>query len=121
MTDKQIEILRRTITGLHGYDDVDSEGRSVLLFLSEQKYCCTKQLSDPVYWITQKGLAALQEIDDKAEQKSKDERQQRFENKVSVLSVLIPFVTFILGILVEHFSGVLGLIIALFHSAPPVS
>lgn len=36
------------------------------------------------------------------EQQAKNERQQRFDNKISVLSVLIPLITFIIGVLIEH-------------------
>lgn len=41
---------------------------------------------------------------EQAEQKA----QQRFQNKISVLQVLVPAVTFVLGLIVEHFTGLIG-------------
>ena len=76
--------------------------------------------SDP-YRITSKGreyrLDLQQELNEKAEQiekehnqESKQERQQRFENKMSVATLLVSVVTFVAGILVEHYSGLFSLI-----------
>lgn len=50
-------------------------------------------------------VRALQ-IGQAAEQQAKQERQQRFENKISVANVLVPLFTFVLGLIVEHFDGV---------------
>ena len=57
-------------------------------------------------------LAAMnQELDEKAERK----KQQSFQNKLSVANILVPFVTFFLGVIVEHWSGLVDLVIKLFH------
>lgn len=65
--------------------------------------------------ITDEGRLALaamnQELDEKAERK----KQQSFQNKLSVANILVPFVTFFLGIMVEHWSGLVDLVIKLFH------
>lgn len=53
------------------------------------------------------------------EQESKQDAdkkaQQRFQNKILVAQALVPVITFILGLLVEHFSGVLKWLSGLFH------
>ena len=65
--------------------------------------------------ITDEGRLALaamnQELDEKAERK----KQQSFQNKLSVANILVPFVTFFLGVMVEHWSGLVDLAIKLFH------
>lgn len=65
--------------------------------------------------ITDEGRLALaamnQELDEKAERK----KQQSFQNKLSVANILVPFVTFFLGVVVEHWSGLVDLVIKLFH------
>ena len=71
-------------------------------------YVYTKALDPPIYLITQKGLAKLKEIEDKAKQEAKDEGQRRFQNKISVAQVLVPLITFILGLVVEHYSGLVS-------------
>ena len=65
--------------------------------------------------ITDEGRLALaamnQELDEKAERK----KQQSFQNKLSIANILVPFVTFFLGVMVEHWSGLVDLVIKLFH------
>lgn len=57
--------------------------------------------------ITELGKNELEQFEEKRAEATKKERQQRFENKISVLNLLVPLVTFLLGLLVEHFSGVI--------------
>lgn len=51
---------------------------------------------------------------DCAQNHTERKRQQRFQNKVSVASVLVPFITFILGLIVEHFGNIVGSLFSLF-------
>ena len=66
--------------------------------------------------ISEAGKDALADFEQARQQHTKQERQQRFENKVSVASVLIPLVTFLLGLLVEYYVGILAGVSSLFHS-----
>lgn len=67
--------------------------------------------------LTSAGMLALQKESemaaDMSRQNAKQEKQQRFENKIAVANLLVPFVTFILGILTEHF-GLIDLIVHFF-------
>ena len=49
-----------------------------------------------------------------ARDEAKQEKQQRFENKVAIANLLVPLVTYIFGILTEHYTGVLEFLIRLF-------
>lgn len=70
----------------------------------------------PIAWeITISGEIALSEFEEASAKKAKDEKQQRFQNKISVASVLIPLITFILGLMVEHFYGIIGIIFEVLH------
>lgn len=94
MTKRQIEILKMSINGVHYYD-LDGNDRGALMYLQNEGYVYTKALDPPIYFITQKGEAKLQELEDIAEQEAEKKRQQRFENKISVLNVLVPAITFV--------------------------
>ena len=59
----------------------------------------------------EKELQASKEV---ANENSKKERQQRFDNNIAIASLLVPFVTFILGIILEHFAGIISLFIKFF-------
>ena len=74
------------------------------------------RLDEPVkQWkITVLGEEALLEFEEQRDKDAKAERQQRFENKISIASVLVPAVTFILGLLVEHFSGIISIALSVF-------
>ena len=64
--------------------------------------------------ITPKGVLRLDALEHKAEQDTKNERQRRFQNKISIAQVFVPLITFVIGILVEHFTGIADLISAAF-------
>lgn len=64
--------------------------------------------------ITALGLDALNEFEQAHNQTSKNERQKRFENKIAVLNVLVPLITFFFGLLLQYFSNIIGLVIDLF-------
>lgn len=57
----------------------------------------------------------LQLAEKEAKQAAKNERQQRFNNKIAIATLLIQFVSFIFGILAEHYVGVFNFVSALFH------
>lgn len=42
-------------------------------------------------------------------------KQQRFDNKISVASVLVPTITFFIGVVVEHFAHLVEFLISLFN------
>lgn len=52
---------------------------------------------------------------DRAHDYAEHKRQQRFQNKISVASVLVPFITFILGVIAEHFGNIVDFLFGLFH------
>ncbi|MEL4862204.1 hypothetical protein AAEU42_13225 [Pseudoflavonifractor phocaeensis] len=60
------------------------------------------------------GEDVLAEFEQRHEEKAKEERQKQFENKVSLASVLVPVITFVLGLVIEHILGVMGTIFSLF-------
>ena len=65
--------------------------------------------------IRSEAKAQLQLAEEKGKQTAKDERQQRFNNKIAVATLLIQLVSFIFGILAEHYVGIFNWISALFH------
>ena len=71
-------------------------------------------LGSDKYRLTTLGSNAFEDAKEERNKQAKNERQQRFENKVSVASVLVPTVTFFLGLVVEHSTQVVDLIISLF-------
>lgn len=64
---------------------------------------------NPTKWeLTRKGEDALSEFEQDRQKQAEDKRQRRFQNQVSVAQVLVPFVTFLLGLVVEHYSGLVS-------------
>lgn len=54
------------------------------------------------------GVNAYKQLKKEREQDAKNERQQRFDNKISIASILVPLVTFIFGLLIEHFTSLVS-------------
>ena len=53
--------------------------------------------------ITPDGQDALEAFEEQRKQESKAERDRRFQRKIGIANVLIPLVTFVLGLLVQYF------------------
>lgn len=91
--------------------------------ISESKSLKDKEFIEPkltgsliaVYFITTIGKDAMLQFEQRREEQAKNERQQRFQNKIAVATVLVPLVTFVLGLVVEHFSGIVSFFLSLFQ------
>lgn len=73
------------------------------------------QLYETDWVITPLGLDALSAYEKHRAKNAEAKRQQRFQNKLSVASVLVPFISFILGLVVEHYSGLVSVLLKLFR------
>lgn len=80
----------------------------------ESIYIAPVFVTDRRYKLSPAGEDALCAFEQEHQEKAKAERQQRFENKISVASVLVPLITFFLGLVVEYYAGVVGLVVSLF-------
>ena len=56
-----------------------------------------------------------QQAEEVAEKKAEDERERRSQKKIAIAQVLVPLITFILGILVEHLSGIAEIVLRILH------
>lgn len=61
------------------------------------------------------GEDRLEQLNQEAIDKTKQEKQQRFENKIAVLTLLVTLVSFIAGLVVEHTTNVVSNVLVLFH------
>ena len=55
-----------------------------------------------------------QEAAKEARDEAKQEKQQRFENKIAIANLLVPLITYICGLLTEHYAGIFGFFLKLF-------
>lgn len=56
-----------------------------------------------------------QQAEEVAEKKAEEERERRFQKKIAIAQVLVPLITFILGVLAEHFSGIAEIVLRILH------
>lgn len=64
--------------------------------------------------ITTLGNDELSAFEKSCQEYTDKKRQQRFDNKIAIASVLIPLITFILGLFVEHWAGIAQWFLSLF-------
>ena len=64
--------------------------------------------------LTDDGANAYELEEEVRKEHSNQQRQQRFQNKISVASVLVPAVTFILGLIAESCFRIVDWVVALF-------
>ena len=55
------------------------------------------------YTILANGLKELSEL-------KNNKRQKQFENRIAVINIIIPVISFAVGLLVEHFSNIISVI-----------
>lgn len=124
MTDLKFALLHRIYSAaptspLSKYDLLNSNPKAInrtqeaLDDLIYQEYISIP-LGSTTVKITSAGRIAYETAKEEREKQAQNKRQQRFNNKISVASVLIPCITFILGIVIGHFSGIIEWIVSLF-------
>lgn len=114
MTRQQIDMLKRAEKGVI-WDDQPPDSKTALRYLLNAGLCQWRvDIQSGLIVITESGKAKLSEAEEAAEQKAKEESQRKFQNKVSVAQVLVPAVTFILGLIVEFRIGIIGVILQVF-------
>lgn len=94
--------------------------RETLRFLESLGLARAREDHGPGRWeLTEAGRRALDvralQMEQAAEQQAKQERQQRFENKISIAGVLVPLVIFALGIVIERYKGLVPFPAGLFR------
>lgn len=96
--------------------DVDNQRFQTFI---DRKYVTINSVNHdlrPKDWmLTAAGCDALLEFEERRYNKAKQERQQRFENKISVLNLFVPLITFVLGLIVENRFEIVSFFISLFH------
>ena len=79
-------------------------------------------IEEGLVYLSEKGKVAVAEYRDKlqllekeARKESEDKVQQSLQNKISIANILVTLVVYILGLLTEHFTHIIGGISAIFE------
>lgn len=64
--------------------------------------------------LTPLGANAYEQANEERRNQTDQKKQQRFDNKISVASVLVPLITFFLGIIVEFQANIVEWLLAIF-------
>lgn len=112
-TSDQYAILQRLESGLM-YDDLTEAEREVLRYLDQSGLVQPRaDIRDGYYTISQAGArvlaerrAELQGSEKVAQQYAEQKEHRNFQKKITVLTSLIAFVSFLFGVILEHFAGV---------------
>ena len=94
----------------HNINEIKSTIDDLIEFNLIEKVPCS-----PNYKLTTRGKRALR-LEKKSRYKNTEQKEkQTFDNQISVANLLVPFVIFILGILVANFSKIISIISSLLH------
>lgn len=135
LTDKHIRLLRLSANGVDYYKDLNADERSAMNFLLEQRLCEFRSLDQTVCFATELGKTVLagisikeaqaaseqrekervesKRIEERREDYANEERRYRTQNKIAII---MPLVTFFLGVLTEHFFDVFGTLANQIHA-----
>ena len=117
MTKLQISALKRLENADIRSADIPPGEEEIYGFLSQQGFADFTRGRDEngQAYNFYLGCAALSEFEDMARQQAANKRQNATQNKLAVIGILVPLVTFLLGLVVEHFTGWLNAAISFFH------
>lgn len=116
-TDEQYAIIERLEAGLN-YWNLSEDQQWFLRYLQDEGIAQPRaDIADGHYLLTEFGKRILfarverqlkesQESAKIASDEAKQEKQQCFENKIAIANLLIPLITYILGIFTEHYAGI---------------
>ena len=132
MTDLKFQLLSILYDSPNGEQEVDLLNRFpdkitdayILLKKLKKAQLVECVIGTTRYKITSDGETLYENFKESHDKDSENKRQQRFQNKISIASVFVPLITFILGLIVEHFGNFIGFFTSLFkqlHSPPPYS
>ena len=129
MTIEQIKVLEQCLDGANYYN-LD---REIVDYLLSLHLCEMQRFNPPIVYTTQKGKAVLSDFREKQankkqeetekqraeakrlierhEDKADNERRYRTQNKIAII---MPIITFFLGLIVKHFGKVIEYICSLF-------
>ena len=75
----------------------------VVHFLLDSRLIVSREdIAENYFVATQEGQRALYENAQRSKQEAENKAQQHFQNQISVLQVLVPLITFILGCIIEY-------------------
>lgn len=135
VTDNQMKMLNRLSSGVRWEWFCDPETDDLLRYLMQEGLCAAREdIAPGMLMLTQKGQAALdglrkqeneaakrefdkqcaeaKRIEERRQDHADAERRYRTQNKIAII---MPLITFALGVLVEHFYGIFGFISSLLH------
>ena len=74
--------------------------------------------ADQVEWLG-KGVVALRQatilqLEDVCRKNAENESKETFNRKLNIFNALVPFILFVLGLLVEHYAGIIDWLRSLF-------
>jgi uncharacterized membrane protein len=121
LSDNQQKMLFKLENGVI-WTDLSETELQTLWYLDKLKLATAREdIREDLWMLTEAGSAELyslraaeeraqKEAEDSSTEKARQEKQQRFDNKLAVLNTVVPIVTFILGILANHFLAVADLV-----------
>ena len=119
LTDAQIELLKECVSENNSKIPASSDAKVLFGFglLDQNKYNpgVGYLLPSGTFHLSSRAAPFLQYLDQKTKQEAKQKRNRRFQNTISVLALLVPFIIFILGYLLEHSAALADVITGFFQ------
>lgn len=118
MTEREYVLLSSVRDGsIQDYKSLDQESAGLLMAMGNRGFV-TLFLSGSLH-ITPEGVAALAAHKEQSEKTAAKDAEQKkdkaFNHKIQILQLVIPTLTFFLGLFLEHYAHVVSLILSMFH------
>lgn len=98
---------------LAGAEDINETNYALKELFAERMI--REEVGSGALSLTPSGISALEQANQIAEENAERKRYQRINYKLAIAQIAVSLFTFVLGVIAEHFWGILALLETLFH------
>jgi len=115
ISERKYHILCRFRSDPLERNGLNAEENEVFLekLITPAEYSIDGGLNVTAWKLTSAGLDALEEFERMRDEKTKDEVHKTLQDKAAIGQVLVPLVTFFGGLVIEHWTGIVGRVLSL--------
>lgn len=115
LTPEQFAVLAQFKDGVEWAFFKDEDHDEIVRFLLDKNFLTPRSdIAEKLIVPTQSGRLALYLAEKEAEERTKHKKQQKFDNRISIIGLVFSGLGLVAGIVLEYWAGIVEIILKLF-------
>lgn len=115
LTPEQLDVLTQFKNGVEWDFFKDEDLDEIVRFLLDKNFLTPRSdIAEKLIVPTQSGRLALYLAEKEAEENTKHKKQQKFDNRISIIGLVFSGLGLVAGIVLEYWAGIVEIILKLF-------